>query len=71
MGKIFNKTILIVVAAAYLLFILVAFYAKLNHIPMAATAITIGLFVKIFFYAYLLLYVVYVLTKSSMARRNK
>lgn len=70
MGKIFNKTILVIVAAVYLLFLLVAIYAKWNHISMASIALTIGLYVKIFFYAYLLLYLVYVLTKTSRSRNK-
>ena len=70
MGKVFNKTVLVIVAAVYLLIILVALYAKWNHIPMAATAVTLGLYLKIFFYAYLLLYLVYVLTKASRTRNK-
>jgi hypothetical protein len=70
MGKIFNKTILVIVAAVYLLFILLALYAKWNHIAIAQTTITIGLYVKIIFYVYLLLYLVYVLTKASRSRNK-
>lgn len=64
------RIILVISAVAYLLILGLQMYAQWNHIPNAAIIISIGMYVRIFFYVYLILYIVYYLLIMSKARNK-
>lgn len=66
MEKIFNRTVLKIAVGVYVLAMLIGIFVKLNHFPIAAVTINIIFYMKILFYAYLLIYVVHYLSKLSM-----
>lgn len=70
MGKIFNRVVLVIVAGVYLLFLLLSMFAKIYHVSIAQTTLTIGMYVRFFFYAYLVLYLIYNVFKMSKARNK-